>query len=251
MKSTNKSFPNADNIIDKLKLFYNLSSDAALAKILNIRPNTLAIWKMRNSVDLKKIFEQCPQIDFNWLLDKAVTDVPLVSNIVTGEAFQDLFRSYKTKGPIVSNNAIYCVDGAHFDQYPKRKEQKNFFKSLPVITIPKCIDWSSHTRMFKSAMSKNEWIIASYCFDPWHLKSGDKVWFVTGLEIVYGELLSEIGIDYKELQYKTIAGKINTIKIQNLEEAWLAKEKITPVSTVELSAINARIKALESRLMPA
>ena len=76
MKSKKKIFPTANKIIDKLKHFYDITSDIHLAELLDVRPNTIAIWKVRNSIDLERVIVHCPSIDLNWLVDDERDELP-------------------------------------------------------------------------------------------------------------------------------------------------------------------------------
>lgn len=56
---------NANELITRLKIFYQLDSDAALCKMLGIKPPTLSSWKKRNSLDFALIFARCKDLDLN------------------------------------------------------------------------------------------------------------------------------------------------------------------------------------------
>ena len=249
MKRTNNSFPDASNIIDKLKLFYQFSSDAALAKLLDIRANTLAIWKVRNSVDLKKIFECCPELDFNWLLDQNETHIPKLQNIEPLTILEGLFESYNTKGPIINSDTVFCIEGKNLEKYPEKKAEKQYFKNVPNVNNSKSLGWDSLTRIFKSGMSRHQWIITKYCFRPWEIKESDKVWLVTKNDIGYGEILNRIDSENRNLVYKTETGKIYSIKVKELEEAWIAQEVLARVRKVDINSINERIEKLEDKIL--
>lgn len=51
-------------IISRIKSAYNLKSDTELADFLDIPPTTLSSWKVRNSIDIDKIYAKC--VDINW-----------------------------------------------------------------------------------------------------------------------------------------------------------------------------------------
>ena len=57
-------------IFDRLKLFYNASSDRKIADILGINYNTIKTWSSRGKVPIEKILEklQNETININWLL---------------------------------------------------------------------------------------------------------------------------------------------------------------------------------------
>jgi len=56
-------------IFNKLKVAYELSTDAELAKKLEIKPSTLSMHRKRGTIDINSILNTCKGIDFNWLFD--------------------------------------------------------------------------------------------------------------------------------------------------------------------------------------
>lgn len=65
--STKKS-QTVKDIIGRLKSALNLKTDTSLAKLLNVKQNTIASWKIRNSIDYHLMFTVCDNINLNWLL---------------------------------------------------------------------------------------------------------------------------------------------------------------------------------------
>lgn len=55
-------------IIERLKIGLELSSDNALADTLGVSKTTLSNWKSRNSLDFPLVFSLCEQISLDWLL---------------------------------------------------------------------------------------------------------------------------------------------------------------------------------------
>lgn len=55
-------------IIERLKIGMELSSDNALADILGVSKTTLSNWKSRNSLDFPLVFSLCEHISLDWLL---------------------------------------------------------------------------------------------------------------------------------------------------------------------------------------
>lgn len=61
-------FLDKKEILERIKAFYKLKSDAKLAAFLGIPPTTLASWYSRNTFNLDLIYEKCVGIDLKWLL---------------------------------------------------------------------------------------------------------------------------------------------------------------------------------------
>lgn len=55
-------------IIERLKIGLELSSDNALADTLGVSKTTLSNWKSRNSLDFSLVFSLCEHISLDWLL---------------------------------------------------------------------------------------------------------------------------------------------------------------------------------------
>lgn len=55
-------------ILNKIKSYYKIKSDAIFASFLGIKPNTLANWRTRNTLDYSIVITKCVDIDANWLL---------------------------------------------------------------------------------------------------------------------------------------------------------------------------------------
>lgn len=55
-------------ILSKIKKHYSFKSDAAFARFLDIKPQTLATWYSRNTFDIELLYAKCEGIDGNFLL---------------------------------------------------------------------------------------------------------------------------------------------------------------------------------------
>ena len=55
-------------ILNKIKKNYSFKSDAAFARFLEIKPQTLATWHSRNTFDIELLYAKCEGIDGNFLL---------------------------------------------------------------------------------------------------------------------------------------------------------------------------------------
>jgi repressor LexA len=67
----NKNNHYANNLIYKLKKFYNLKSDTDLSLKLGVSNVTISNWRARDTINLKLIIEKVKGADLNWLLSNA------------------------------------------------------------------------------------------------------------------------------------------------------------------------------------
>ncbi|WP_313806418.1 helix-turn-helix domain-containing protein [Flavobacterium sp.] len=84
MQENNSQF--AKNTIKGLKKSLNVKTDLELAKILDVKPNTISTWKKRNTLDYQKIIQKCLEhsIDLHELFRKEneqITDEQEISII--------------------------------------------------------------------------------------------------------------------------------------------------------------------------
>lgn len=57
----------ANQVLNRIKEAYELSTDASLANRLDVDPSTVASWKKRDSVPYERIIAKCKDIDLNWM----------------------------------------------------------------------------------------------------------------------------------------------------------------------------------------
>jgi len=55
-------------ILNKIKSHYGFNTDADFARFLDIKPNTLSNWYIRNTFDPERIFTKCEDIDGNFII---------------------------------------------------------------------------------------------------------------------------------------------------------------------------------------
>lgn len=55
-------------IISELKKYFSVKTDEALAEKLGVNRGNIATWKSRNTIDVKQIVTNFPEINANWLL---------------------------------------------------------------------------------------------------------------------------------------------------------------------------------------
>lgn len=55
-------------VLDRIKLYYNLKGNAELARLLGVAPNTITNWYGRNTFDIDRIYTNCVGVNFHWLL---------------------------------------------------------------------------------------------------------------------------------------------------------------------------------------
>ncbi|MDD6210661.1 MAG: helix-turn-helix domain-containing protein [Bacteroidales bacterium] len=60
-------------ILERIKRFYKLKSNADLARFLEVAPTTISSWISRDSVDYERIFSKCEGVDLLWLLTGETT----------------------------------------------------------------------------------------------------------------------------------------------------------------------------------
>jgi len=58
----------AKAVLDRLKDAYDLDSDAALARKVDVASNTVASWRHRGTIPFDKILSKCNELDLNWVL---------------------------------------------------------------------------------------------------------------------------------------------------------------------------------------
>ena len=63
-----KTFYSKQDVLDRLKVVYNIQKDTELATLLGISKSTLSNWMSRDSIDYDKVFSKCEHINIDWLL---------------------------------------------------------------------------------------------------------------------------------------------------------------------------------------
>jgi hypothetical protein len=58
-----------ESVIERLKKYLNVKTDAQLARLLGISAVTLSAWRYRNVFDIMKVYPLCPDVNWNWLLN--------------------------------------------------------------------------------------------------------------------------------------------------------------------------------------
>ena len=66
--TNSKNIQFAEKVLERIKEAYDIDTDAALARFLDMKPNTLAMQKKRGSLNWIRIFNKCSNLDKNWLL---------------------------------------------------------------------------------------------------------------------------------------------------------------------------------------
>lgn len=89
--------PDKNIIIQRLKQYYGLSTNVALADKLGVAQNTISGWIKRNSIDYDLIFSKCEDVDFNWLLSGATTIHKQYRSVLDTEADKRLSENTKSK----------------------------------------------------------------------------------------------------------------------------------------------------------
>lgn len=102
---------NAKDVLERLKIAYNIRNDTELAAFLGVARNTVSTWKTRNSIDYALVFAKCDNLNIDWL--------------ITGEG--EIFKTKTPKNVIKENDN---KNDNNFDNIPKL--QKTLSKSPPV-----------------------------------------------------------------------------------------------------------------------
>ena len=55
-------------IINEIKKYYNILSDAEFARYLGIKPQTLNSWRVRNTLDYDLVSAKCVDINMDWII---------------------------------------------------------------------------------------------------------------------------------------------------------------------------------------
>ena len=63
-----KTFYSKQDILDRLKVVYNIQKDTELATLLGVSKSTLSNWMSRDSIDYDRVFSKCEHINIDWLL---------------------------------------------------------------------------------------------------------------------------------------------------------------------------------------
>lgn len=119
-------------IIERLKIGLELSSDNALADTLGVSKTTLSNWKSRNSLDFPLVFSLCEHISLDWLLTgegnmlKSDNEKPIEAHKTFGGPSKS---SNKQKGiPLIPIDAVAGFPAADSDGV--------YFESCDHYTIP-------------------------------------------------------------------------------------------------------------------
>ena len=83
-KGKEEEYQKAIEIMEKYKTAFELKNDAALARFLEIKPNSLASWKFRGSVNYELLIAKSDNLNLNWLF-KGLEPVFLQDNTITVE----------------------------------------------------------------------------------------------------------------------------------------------------------------------
>lgn len=55
-------------VLERIKGYYNLKTNAKFASFLGIAPTTLSSWYSRSTFDLDVIYSKCAELSMNWIL---------------------------------------------------------------------------------------------------------------------------------------------------------------------------------------
>lgn len=110
---------NKTNILDRIKQHYALKGNAELAALLGVAPQTISNWYSRGTLDYDKIFTNCVDIDFNWLLtgnDEKKIDAKTPENVVKEKDHKiDHINDHKRKLQKTWSNTEYPTVAESFE----------------------------------------------------------------------------------------------------------------------------------------
>lgn len=105
-----------NDIIDRLKTFFELKSDAELAKKLQVTPGALSNWRSRGSLDYASVLTHCDNINLNWLLtgkgmmnldgpagEIHQEELDMLRMIKGGNSFEDVMKAFKIYEKVLDN----------------------------------------------------------------------------------------------------------------------------------------------------
>lgn len=67
-ENVKKKEVNVEEIFERLKIFYNVSTFTELAKKLRIKENVLFVWKRRKTFNLNELYSKIENINWHWLI---------------------------------------------------------------------------------------------------------------------------------------------------------------------------------------
>ncbi|MBF1631186.1 MAG: helix-turn-helix domain-containing protein [Prevotella sp.] len=125
-------------VIERLKIALNLSSDNALAETLGVSKATLSNWKSRNSIDIPLLFSKCEHVSVDWLLTgngamlKPTTQEPQVK---VKPIHQPRYTEKKEDTQVVYLYDFKATAGlkALFDN-----NKQNIIDTIKIPNLPKC-----------------------------------------------------------------------------------------------------------------
>ena len=125
-------------VIERLKIALNLSSDNALAETLGVSKATLSDCKSRNSIDIPLLFSKCEHVSVDWLLTgngamlKPTTQEPQVK---VKPIHQPRYTEKKEDTQVVYLYDFKATAGlkALFDN-----NKQNIIDTIKIPNLPKC-----------------------------------------------------------------------------------------------------------------
>lgn len=129
------SISNKSDILNRIKEYYKIKSNAELSRFLGISPSTLSNWYSRNTIDYDLIFDKCSDIDLDWLIN-GLSEYPHSENTEIAQLtekeryitepdefnlnrfdWKDIYGFEGFSKTILKRNKFEQIDGAYFDIY--------------------------------------------------------------------------------------------------------------------------------------
>lgn len=85
-------------LVERLKAYFQVDTDYALAEKLGVKANTISTWKNRDTIDYPLILAKCDNVNLNWLLS-GEGEMLRYDLLKVGEIDQDLLTVRKEELP--------------------------------------------------------------------------------------------------------------------------------------------------------
>ena len=121
MTTAIKKSLDVNKILDRLREYLGLKSDAEVAKFFGVRPNTVSMWRKRNKMDFEALLTRSDEIDLPYIIyGDATLEKSKPALLSALEEDEDYFRLtiYGSVHPGAGGGRlVYAVDEGDKDEY--------------------------------------------------------------------------------------------------------------------------------------